>query len=317
MAESIDVLSQVLGVDGLRGEVFCRTSLGDSMSLSFPSNQAHFHVIERGPCWVSVAGEPNPVLANAGDLVLLLGGAGHSIASTADPDDDHPLWDVVPTHYDAERMTLDMSEGVDRVLMVCGRFRMDTVGAEAVADLLPPVVHLQGQHGALADWLPSMMRLLSAEATSRETGSALARARLVDLILVGAIRRWLSDHEDANAGWLGALRDPMVGPALRQLHAQPEERWTVERLAALVGLSRSPFAARFKTQVGVSPMKYLTTWRMRVAVRMIRQGAAIGEVATAVGYESEAAFRRVFKRETGDPPGHYRLQGRGPETTVA
>jgi len=273
------------------------------MSLSFPSNQAHFHVIERGPCWISHAGGTNNIVANAGDLVLLLGGAGHTISSSRKSDQTHTLWDVIASHYNAERMTLDLSGGLSRVLMVCGRFRMDSVGSEAVAALLPPVVHLQGQHN---DWLPAMMRLLSIEATSQETGSALARARLVDLILVGAIRRWLSDHPDTRAGWLGALRDPIVGPALRSLHARPQEKWTVEKIAAQVGLSRSPFAARFKAEVGVSPMKYLTTWRMRMAVRMLRKGRDIGDIATATGYDSEAAFRRGFRREMGAPPGHYR-----------
>lgn len=306
MTDSTDVLSEVLGASTLRGEVFCRTSLGPRTGLSFPTGQAHFHVIERGPCWLHVPAERTTLVANSGDLLLLVGGSGHSVSSSDRRSRARKLWDVVPSHYDAERMTLDLSEGEACVEMVCGRFSMDAVGTEAVVGVLPAVVHLQGHKEPLADWLPSMLRLLSTEAASNNPGSSLARARLVDLILIGAIRRWLAMDGDQETGWLSALRDPVVGGALRRVHARPEHPWTVPELAATVGLSRSPFAARFKARVGMAPMRYLTSWRMRLAARRLRNGDMVGEVATAVGYESDAAFSRVFKKEMGVPPSALR-----------
>ncbi|MEM9074405.1 MAG: AraC family transcriptional regulator [Myxococcota bacterium] len=287
--------------------VFCRTRLGESTALSFPPLQAHFHVIERGPCWLHVPGEDLRI-ANSGDLLLLVGGSGHSVASQERDFVDHSLWTVVPTHFDATRMSLDLSEGTPAVEMICGRFSIDAVGSEAIVGALPQVVHLQSHGGGLNEWLASMLRLLSVEVSANRPGSALARARLVDLILIGAIRHWLATCED-NAGWLSALRDPVVGNALGHLHARPAHGWTVPELASVVGLSRSPFAARFRKRVGVSPMRYLTAWRMRLAIRLLRRGQSVGEVSAAVGYESQAAFSRVFKKEMGKPPSAFRDAG--------
>ncbi|MEM8962735.1 MAG: AraC family transcriptional regulator [Acidobacteriota bacterium] len=301
-----DVLSDVLGDLGLRGEVFCRTTLGPGISLSFPTGQAHFHVIERGPCWITIPDDDISLLASSGDLLLLVAGSGHAVASDERAAVDHGLWDIVPSHYDAERLTLDLSDDEPCVEMICGRFSMDSVGSEAVVGVLPSVVHLRGRSGQLVDGLASMLRLLSAEATSNAPGSSLARARLVELILIGAIRRWLVETGDDQAGWLPALRDPVVGAALGNLHTRPEHPWTVSELSSTVGLSRSPFAARFKSQVGVSPMKYLTSWRMRLAVRLLRRGTSVGEAASAVGYASDAAFSRTFKKEMGVPPSSFR-----------
>ena len=311
MAES-DVLSEVLGHLRLRGEVFCRTKLGRHTSLSFPTGQAHFHVIERGPCWVSVPTESHSVVANAGDLLLLVGGNGHSVSAVEKDAREHPLMEVIPIHYDAKRLSLDLSDGDSCVEMVCGRFAMDAVGSEALIGALPTVVHLRGHQGAADGWLTTTLHLLSAETTANRPGSARARARLVDLVLVGAIRRWLEENQQECVGWLTALRDPVVGKALALLHAEPGHPWTVPEIAARVGLSRSPFAARFRNQVGSSPMRYLTSWRMRLAARMLSEGSSVGETAQGVGYESDASFSRVFKREMGVPPSTLRPKNQAP-----
>lgn len=302
----VDVLSETLGGMSLRGEVFCRTTLGPDAGLSFPSGQAHFHVIERGPCWVSVPSQQVVLRVGPGDLLLLVGATGHTVASAAKEIRDHALWDVVPTHYDPAALTLDLSDGEPWVEMICGRFSIDAVGSERLIGALPPVLHLPVRASPLGDWLASTLTLLSAEATSQRPGSALTRARLVELVLVGAIRRWLEDGGEARVGWLSALRDPHVGKALGLLHARPAHPWTVPELAAATGLSRSPFAARFKDAVGSAPLRYLTAWRMRLASRLLRGGASVGEAAAAVGYASDAAFSRSFKKEMGVPPSALR-----------
>jgi len=240
-------------------------------------------------------------------LLGMSGGTGHAVSSRREATVSWDLWEAVDAHYDAERLSLDLSGGVGRVQMLCGRFSMDMVGSEALVAALPPVMHLRGHGGPLVDWLAPLLRLLSVEVNPHRMGGELARSRLVDLMLIGAIRRWLDECvEEGDVGWLSALTDPVVGKALGHLHAHPERPWTVPDLASSVGLSRSPFAARFKAQVGISPMKYLTSWRMRVAARQLRRGRSVGEVAGAVGYESGAAFSRVFKKEMGVSPSTFR-----------
>jgi AraC-like DNA-binding protein len=301
-----DVLSEVLGQASLRGEVFCRTRLGEGIELSFPSGQAHFHVVERGTCHVHVPTLRRAFRAATGDVLVFVEGVGHSVATTASPSRRHALFDAIPTHFDPEARTLDLSDGDPAVELICGRFDMDEVGRQGLASALPPVLQVRTHARPLADWLTSTLRLLAAEATDTGPGSGLARSRLMDLVLVGILRQWLEDGAEAEASWLTGLRDPVVGRALQLLHASPAHPWSVPELASRVGLSRSPFAARFKDQVGASPMRYLTSWRMKLAVRELRRGATVGETADAVGYQSATAFSRVFRRELGTTPGSFR-----------
>ncbi len=150
----------------------------------------------------------------------------------------------------------------------------------------------------------------------KESGSARAGgenvlARLSELMFVEAIRRYLESLPPAQTGWLAGLRDPVIGQALAALHGQPTEQWTVEGLGRLVGLSRSVFAERFTEMVGHPPMQYLALWRMQLASRLLIEGGQVAEVAGAVGYESEAAFSRAFKKLVGQAPATWR-RGTGP-----
>jgi AraC-like DNA-binding protein len=150
------------------------------------------------------------------------------------------------------------------------------------------------------------MQIFLTEMNGKLAGSALCAARLVDLILIHAIRDWLAKEPANIGGWLGAMRDPHVGAALAQLHEAPAYPWTVAELSERVGLSRSPLAARFTALVGEPPLRYLTRWRMHLASQHLRRGASVRETAERVGYESEAAFSRTFKRYMGKPPVKYR-----------
>jgi AraC-like DNA-binding protein len=141
-------------------------------------------------------------------------------------------------------------------------------------------------------------------------GSETIITRLIDVMFVEAVRAWLKDQPEGSAGWLGALRDPPIGTALGLIHKAPEKQWTVPSLAAQVGMSRSPFAARFTALVGQAPMSYLKRWRLQLAARLLQnQALSLSSIAEQVGYESAAAFSRVFKREFGVAPGQYRRHG--------
>jgi AraC family transcriptional regulator, alkane utilization regulator len=144
------------------------------------------------------------------------------------------------------------------------------------------------------------------EAGSARAGGENILARLSELMFVEAIRRYVETMPPAETGWLAGLRDPVVGHALAALHAEAKEAWTVERLARLVGLSRSVLAERFTGLVGHPPMQYLALWRMQLASRLLIEGEPVAEVAAAVGYESEAAFSRAFKKLVGEAPATWR-----------
>ncbi len=167
------------------------------------------------------------------------------------------------------------------------------------------MMHLSAA-GPTAGWLATLLCSAAGESGSARPGAQNVLARLSELMFVETIRHYLEALPPAQTGWLAGLRDPVVGEALAALHGQPSMEWTVERLARLVGLSRSVLAERFTAMVGRPPMQYLALWRMQLASHMLADGVPVAEVAGAVGYESEAAFSRAFKKLVGQAPGTWR-----------
>jgi transcriptional regulator GlxA family with amidase domain len=161
------------------------------------------------------------------------------------------------------------------------------------------------------DWLQSTLRLMAHEARALRPGGETVITRLADVLVIQTIRAWLDQAPEAHAGWLGAMRDPQVGQAINLIHRAPGQEWTVARLAHEVAMSRSAFAARFTVLVGEPPIQYVTRWRMHVAPALLdARTASLAEVAEKLGYRSEAAFSRAFKRETGIAPGAARAAAR-------
>jgi AraC-like DNA-binding protein len=197
--------------------------------------------------------------------------------------------------------------GAERVRVVCGFLGCDDRPFNPLLSALPPSIHLPaaGPAGATG-WLGTLLQIAVGESGSARAGSENVLARLSELMFVEAIRRYLESLPASQTGWLAGVRDPMVGQALAALHSQPKEAWTVERLARLVGVSRSVFAERFTEMVGQPPMQYLALWRMQLASRMLLEGRQVSAAADAVGYESEAAFSRAFKKLVGQAPGTWR-----------
>lgn len=174
---------------------------------------------------------------------------------------------------------------------------------------LPPLLHLKlNQHRSLA--FQSVLEMLAVETESPGLGSEAVVNRLFELLFVHAIRAYSAQPGGPTRGWLCAIADRQLAQALEAMHGDPAQSWTVESLARTAGMSRSGFAARFKAVVGQSPLDYLTQWRMYCASRLLQQGnVALAEVARQVGYESAAAFNRVFRRETAMTPGAFRKAG--------
>jgi AraC-like DNA-binding protein len=197
--------------------------------------------------------------------------------------------------------------------LICGAVRFDHPAARNLVAILPEIIHLEASGSTEMGWLQSTLRLMAAEARELRPGGEAVITRLGDILVIQAIRSWIETDPAARTGWLGALRDRQIGRAITLIHRDPARAWTVASLADELAMSRSAFAARFTEVVGEPVMAYVARWRMQVAVSALsEEGATIGELADRLGYRSEAAFSRAFKRIIGVSPGAVRRNRQEP-----
>jgi AraC-like DNA-binding protein len=197
--------------------------------------------------------------------------------------------------------------GPERARVVCCFLGCDERPYNPLLSALPKVIHLSASGSQNAPgWLGTLLKIAATESGTARAGTENVLSRLSELIFVEAIRRYAETLPPSQTGWLAGLRDPMVGQALAAIHGDATAAWTVEGLARLSGLSRSVFAERFTAMVGNPPMQYIALWRMQLAARLLAAGDGVAAAAAAVGYESEAAFSRAFKKLVGHAPGSWR-----------
>jgi transcriptional regulator GlxA family with amidase domain len=190
---------------------------------------------------------------------------------------------------------------------VSGAFSFESTALHPLVSQLPDVLHVQGDEGLTARWLESTLQFMASEMHAEEPGYELVASRLADVLLVQALRSHVRSGPCDAGGFLRALGDPHLGVAFQRMHAEPDRPWTVETLARAASMSRSAFAARFRAVLGTSPLTYLTKWRIYRATELLTNGkASLSEVANAVGYETDGAFVKAFKRHLGETPGAYR-----------
>ncbi len=302
-----DVLTQVLEAVHLGSVLSSRTELRAPWALHFgeTGRRAGFHVVVTGKCWASVDSAGEHVALGPGDIVVFPHGTGHTLG-------DHPatpaveFGELVDGLSPGDRVTLASGGNGDPTSLLCGSYSFAADGANPLLRGLPHVLHVpadQTRGGALE----AAVHLLAAEVGDIDSGSALVVDRLVDLLFVYALRTWLSQQDDASVrSWFGALRDPVVGPAIQAVHDDPAHAWTVAALARRSGLSRAAFVRRFRQAVGEPPLAYVTRWRMTTAADLLEQGERIANVAHKVGYDNEFAFAKAFKRVRGVAPGQLR-----------
>jgi AraC-like DNA-binding protein len=306
--ERTDVLSDILRSMGLSSVLFGRVELGAPWLLRLPERPLFsFYVVARGGAWLTLEGEREPLTLTAGDVALLPGRRAHQLR---DPSGrrvaaQHTAFHDCTTAA-APRVTRLGGDG-PKTELVGGAFRFAEPAPHPLLASLPPQLHLRADDPAASPWLAATVHLLVAESGSPGPGSALLLERLMEVLLVQALRRHAVTIGGCSKGGLRALVDPPIAAALERIHGVPSAAWTVESLATAVGLSRSGFAARFSAQVGEPPLTYLARWRMTKAAEQLRDGRdSIAAVAARFGYESEAAFHRAFKRWEGLAPGAYR-----------
>lgn len=263
-----------------------------------------FGLVVHGNCWITVEGDATPVALSAGDCYLLPRGNAFTLRdSLASPTQK---FEVVLKNI--EGRVLRHGGGGAATTIIGGRFIFAGQRPPPVLDILPSLVHFKVSQAEM-EMLQATLLLLAAETTGPALGSSLIVDRLADIFFVQTLRAYIGWSKDRPTGWLGAVADSQIGQALRILHEKTEQAWSLESLAAAVGMSRSVFALRFKTLVGESPMEYLTRCRLHKASRLLRESdLSIGQVAQRSGYDSEAAFNKAFKRRLGLPPGKFRNQ---------
>ena len=296
---SMDVLSDVLDALRLESTVFAHGSIARPWGIRTEAHQDFaFHVVADGECWLDVDGTA-PLKLGAGDVVIVSRGRGHALRDER-TSRAMPLEEFLSTGGFATRAAKDGTR------LVCGCFQLESLPDDPLLASLPPVMHARSLVHEVA-WLGQTIDVLDRESASEEPGARTVVNRLCDALFVFVLRRLLAELPAGEKSWLHALVDPNLGPALRAIHEKPADPWTVADLASRAGMSRSAFAAHFADVIGEAPIEYLSRWRLRKAASMLRAGnAGIAEIAANVGYDSEAAFSKAFKRSIGITPGAFR-----------
>jgi len=293
----MDPLSDVLSLLKPQSHVSAGFDAGGDWAIAFPKNAGiKCYAIVSGACWLAVEGVADPVHLKAGDCFLLPSGRAFRLASDLDvaPTDAHT---VLPPPQAGGVVTYN---GGGDVFLVGSRFTLSGAHAEILLRMMPPIVHIRKESDQVAlRW--SVERMMQ-ELREPQPGNFLVAQHLAHLMLIQALRMHMAEGV-GEVGWLFALADRQMGAAIGAMHAEPARRWTLQALAARAGMSRSTFALRFKEAVGLSPMDYLTRWRMLLAGdRLVHTGESVSAIALSLGYESESAFSTAFKRVMGSSP---------------
>jgi AraC-like DNA-binding protein len=318
-----DTLSDVLRAVRLRGAVFftidatapwvTETPAGAEIASRIVPGAEHiidYHVVVGGSCWGGVVGA-SPIRLEAGDIIVFPQGDSH-VMSSAPGMRTTPDLRVYDATEEQRPMTIRLHGGQRQPAeVICGFLACDARPFNPLLATLPRTIHVRPQpddDGVIAHFI----RLALAESAGRRAGGEAVLARLSELLFVEVVRRYLATLPLDHRGWLAGLRDEQVGRALGKLHDRPAYDWSLGELARAAGMSRSALAERFALFVGLPPMQYLAQWRMQLAATLL-SGTALGmaEIAERVGYGSEAALSRAFKRGVGLAPARWRQGQRG------
>jgi AraC-like DNA-binding protein len=313
----MDALSETLRVVRLSGAIFfnARFSAPWAYQSAHADSVAHlleptaerviiFHLITEGECLVELAGEA-PMRLVAGDVIVFPQGDAHLMTSEpgAPPAPPGRLSEVLMR----KPRLLSYGGGGEVTRFVCGYLACDARLAQMMLAGLPPIVRVNVRDSGAGEWLEASVRYALAEARSPRPGGAGVLAKIAEVLFIEVLRLHMNAQDEDRTGWLAGVRDRVVGSALSAMHRDPGCCWTLDDLAREVGASRSVLAERFQRLMAISPMQYLTQWRMVLAANMLRHSnAQLTHIAQDVGYQTDTAFIRAFRREFGAPPAAWR-----------
>lgn len=305
----IDPLGEALHFLRMSGVFYARSELTAPWGLELPvlPQTLMFHVVTAGQCWLE-ADDIEPVPLQPGDFTLMPRAQGHRLTS-APGAACAALFDL-PREMISERYeVLRHGDGGTPTHLVCGAVRFDHPAAQQLLALLPRMIRIEAANLPHREWMQDTLRFMADEAGALRPGGETIVTRLADILVIQAIRAWIERDAAAQVGWLGALRDRQIGRAISLIHRDPARAWTLASLASEVAMSRSAFAARFTALVGMPAMQYLAQWRMHTALASLKErDEPIAALAERLGYQSEAAFSRAFKRCVGVSPSAARKQ---------
>jgi AraC-like DNA-binding protein len=296
---------------GVKQEKQAKETVTPSGKEMAPTDLAHFAMLSRGNCWLSVEGIPEPIPLTGGDCFLLA--RGTSIVLRDSPR-TRPKWSFREIGARANGNVAYCGDGGAPTTIVCGSLSFDRASLKPITQLLPSFILIKAEQARTLA-LHDTMRALASEMAEQAPGSEVVANRLAEVLFIQILRAHIAsgterNRPEHNKGWLRAVFDPQIGTALSAIHNSVNTPWTVESLAEAAGMSRSAFAARFKELLGQTPLEYVTEWRMQKAMQLLEQrDKKLIDVARSVGYESDAAFSKAFKRVVGANPGEYLKRG--------
>jgi AraC-like DNA-binding protein len=326
---SPDALSNILGKVRLDGAVYFDGEFSAPWGIDIPhacgyapylcagaDHVVSYHLFLEGECSLQLQGEAE-VRIRPGDLVLMPHGHAHKLWNGS-PTAWHDASASLQRHVSGDLRTLRTGAAGEVTRVVCGYLACDHRAAELFLAALPPLLVVNVRGDDTGRWIESSIRHLVGEAASGRAGSGALLSRMGEALFVESLRRWIDSVPETQAGWLAGMRDPAVARTLALIHADPSKPWSVDELARQAGASRSVLAERFSRLVGETPLAYLANLRMRTAARMLEDTRkTVIEIAADVGYESEAAFNRAFKRQFGEPPARFRRNANTAEPAAA
>ncbi len=302
----IDVLSDILRSVHLKGGVYFRCDFSAPWGMEIkPTPAAEFHLITRGQCWLRVASRRNPIPLHSGDIVVFPHGDAHALL-------DAPGREAVPAEKIVANQNLDSygpvvygGDGLPAGIL-CGYFEFDRTAKHPLIAALPPLIHIRGTDAQDFAWLQAAVSFISHETREPRPGADAVVNRLAEILFIQVLRAYI-EQADIPLGILAAIADRQIGAALAHMHSAPEKPWSVASLGRQAALSRSAFAARFTRLAGQPPMEYLASLRMEKARQLLQENSlSTAAVAERVGYRSEAAFSKAFKKMVGTSPGAFR-----------
>ncbi|MDF5714737.1 MAG: AraC family transcriptional regulator [Rhizonema sp. NSF051] len=305
-----DALTDILQTIHLQSTILGTAHFTSPWSIRIPNDEedeASIHVVMQGQCWLLLQEQSQHIPLGTGDLVILLQSQEHVICDDpASPIVE--LKEIIAAKPDPgyKRIAFGGNGSLTQLVSGTFKFRGDR-NRNPLLSALPPLIHIKNEAGRLVPWLETTLQFIAAEIAINQLGCQCVLSRLADVLFIQAVRAYIAELPVDQGYWLGALTDIEIGIALSLMHHYPNRSWTVASLAEQIPMSRSAFAERFTRLVGEPPMQYLTSWRMVKAANLLQDSqVGIRDIAEHVGYASEVAFSKAFKRWAGIAPGIYR-----------
>lgn len=293
----MDVLSNILRLLNLRASVYFHSSFCGSWSIDGDNDYlATFHLIARGNCWLHMPDLDRTIVLRGGDLIVLPRDIRHSITSSQSPGKIE-MTPSPPFKPETNEATTSL---------ICGYFDFGSPQANPILDAMPDIIHIRNEDPARTSMLDSVLRFITAETESAQPGSDVIVDKLSEVLFIHVIRAYMQ-QTGIKSGLLAALSDTKLVRAIKAVHEDPSDNWRVSSLAGKAGMSRSAFANHFQSITGMTPMQYVTNWRMQTAFEKLRTSRdSVAQIAEQSGYQTEASFRKAFKKQMGIGPGAVR-----------